>query len=61
MTYKGYRINVYWTDKDCGYRFVVYDPKGKIAAESEAAYFYDDNALREAKKIADGLADGAEQ
>lgn len=35
--------------------------RGKIAAESEAAYFYDDNALREAKKIADGLADGAEQ
>ncbi|EOS27163.1 hypothetical protein C806_00756 [Lachnospiraceae bacterium 3-1] len=61
MTYKGYRINVYWTDKDWGYRFTVYDPEGKVAAESEAAYFYDDNALKEAKKIIDGLAGGAEQ
>lgn len=45
MTYKGYRINVYWTDKDWGFRFKVYDLKGQVAAESEAAYFYEDNAL----------------
>ena len=32
MTYKGYRINVYWTDKDWGYRFTVYDPEGKVAS-----------------------------
>lgn len=61
MTYKGYRIYVYWTDKECGYRFTVYDPEGKAAAESEGAYFYDDNALKEAKKIIDGLAGGTEQ
>ncbi len=59
MTYKGYQINVYWTDEDCGYRFAVYDPNGKVAAESEAAYFYDDNALKEAKKIVDVITDDA--
>ena len=61
MAYKGYRINVYWTNKDWGFRFKVYDLKGQVAAESEAAYFYEDNALKEAKKIVDGLAGGAGQ
>ena len=61
MAYKGYRINVYWTDKDWGFRFKVYDLNGKVAAESEAAFFYEDNALKEAKKIIDGLVGGAEQ
>lgn len=61
MVYKGYGINVYWTNKDWGFRFKVYDLNGEVAAESEAAYFYEDNALTEAKKIIDGLAGGAEQ
>lgn len=60
MAYKGYRINVYWTNKDWGFRFKVYGLNGKVAAESEAAYFYEDNALKEAKKIVDALADGAD-
>ena len=58
MAYKGYRINVYWTNKDWGFRFKVYDLNGKVVAESEAAYFYEDNALKEAKKIVDRLTGG---
>lgn len=58
MTYKGYSIHVYWTDKDWGFRFKVYDQNGKVAAKSEAAYFYEDNALKEAKKIVDELTGG---
>lgn len=58
MAYKGYSIHVYWTDKDWGFRFKVYDQNGKVAAKSEAAYFYEDNALKEAKKIVDRLTGG---
>lgn len=58
MAYKGYSIHVYWTDKDWGFRFKVYDQNGKVATKSEAAYFYEDNALKEAKKIVDRLTGG---
>lgn len=57
MEYKSYQIEVYWEDKDYGFRYKVYNLSGEVVAECEDAFFYYDNALKKAKEIIDGLVD----
>ena len=49
--YKGYSINTEWNDKAMGFDFSVRREDGAEVLRSEAAYFYEDNAV-------DGKAEG---
>lgn len=55
MEYKGYCISVYWDDTWKGYQFIVYDAKGKVLLRSTGAYFYEENATKDAKAEVDKM------
>lgn len=50
MDDKGYRIFTYWCDADCGYRYSIISSDGKIAIQSEGAYWYEENARKAAEQ-----------
>lgn len=55
MEYKGYRIEVRWNNKSLGYDFYVCDFEDRVKAQSDAAYFYEENEENAAKEAVDRL------
>lgn len=51
--YKGYRINTSWNKETTGFDFQIHDAGGTEICNNEMSFFYEENALAEAKKIID--------
>ena len=58
LRYKGYEINVYWSDIEMGYVFCIFN-KGEGIKES-GAYFYEENAWMGARETVDWLVEKEE-
>lgn len=50
MSDKGYSISTYWCDADYGYRYSIYDSKGKVVLQSKDAFWYEENAIKAAEQ-----------
>jgi len=51
--YKGYTISTSWNSRTTGFDFRVHSENGTELFSSEAPYFYEENALKAAKKAID--------
>lgn len=61
MEYGGYLISTSWSDENCGFKYHIYDEKGVIVKEAEdETFWYEENALIEAKKIIDSMKEKSE-
>lgn len=58
--YKGYIISTSWNGKTTGFDFRVYSENGTKSFSSEASYFYEENALKAAKKAVDEKTESGE-
>ena len=58
--YKGYTISTSWNGKTTGFDFRVYSENGTESFSSEASYFYEENALKAAKKAVDEMTESGE-
>ena len=59
--YKGYIISTSWNGKTTGFDFRVRGENGTEAFSSEASYFYEENALKAAKKDVDEKTESGEK
>ena len=53
--YNGYELSTAWDDEALGFGFSVHDKKGMEVSKSTDPYFYEENALTEARAAADAL------
>ena len=59
--YKGYIISTSWNGKTTGFDFRVRGENGAEAFSSEVSYFYEENALKAAKKDVDEKTESGEK
>ena len=60
-TYRGYELYTTWNDEPLGFDYSVWSTEKERVACSSEAYFYEENAMKEAKEEEDMLLKPAEE
>ena len=60
-TYRGYELYTTWNDEALGFDYSVWSSEKERVACSSEAYFYEENAMKEAKEEVDMLLMPAEE
>ena len=59
--YNGYELSTAWDDGALGFGFSVHDKNGTEVSRSVDPYFYEENALKAAKKDVDEKTESGEK
>ena len=60
-THRGYELYTTWNDEALGFDYSVWSSEKERVACSSEAYFYEENAMKEAKEEVDMLLKPAEE